>query len=71
VTPTPARNAIGTGAARGIGAAVARRLARDGFAVAAVDLRKVDCDRPDFDEGVCSYLERLALAFEGVDLSSS
>ncbi|MEW2329713.1 3-oxoacyl-ACP reductase FabG [Micromonospora chersina] len=35
---TSTRTAVVTGGARGIGAGVARRLARDGFAVAVVDL---------------------------------
>jgi 3-oxoacyl-[acyl-carrier protein] reductase len=41
---TSQRVAIVTGAARGIGAATAQRLGRDGFAVGVLDLDEASCD---------------------------
>ncbi|MFF2149379.1 3-oxoacyl-ACP reductase FabG [Kitasatospora sp. NPDC058190] len=41
---TTTRTAVVTGAARGIGAGVAKRLAADGFAVAVIDLDEAACE---------------------------
>ena len=49
VTPSRDRIAVVTGGARGIGAATARRLARDGFSIAVIDLDDTACG-PVVDE---------------------
>lgn len=58
--PTP-RTAVITGAARGIGAATARRLARDGFSIAVIDLDESAC-APIVDEICAAGGQALAVA---------
>lgn len=62
---TDTRTAIVTGAARGIGAETARRLARDGFQVAVLDLDEAAC-KPVVDEIVSAGGKALAV---GVDVA--
>lgn len=58
------RVALVTGAARGIGAAVVRRLAREGWRVVALD-RCADDERVDYPLGTPEQLTALAAEFPG------
>ncbi|MDQ0963477.1 NAD(P)-dependent dehydrogenase (short-subunit alcohol dehydrogenase family) [Streptomyces sp. B4I13] len=66
MTPTThvRRKAVSTGAARGIGAAVARRPAGDGMAVGVIDLDEADAGRVDHagaKAGLIGFTRSLAL----------
>ena len=61
----PQRTAIVTGSARGIGAAIARRLSNDGFAVAVLDLDE-EAGKPVRDEIISAGGSAIAV---GVDVS--
>ena len=62
----PARTAIVTGAARGIGAAIAKRLADDGLSVAVLDLDEASC-APVVDDIVQAGGRALAVGADVAD----
>lgn len=68
-TSTPGRAAVVTGAGKGMGEAVARRLARDGYAVAILDL-DIENARRVADEIVADGLHAIAVDVDVSDRGS-
>ena len=69
-TSTPGRAAVVTGAGKGMGEAIARRLARDGYAVAILDL-DIENARRVADEIVADGLRAIAVDVDVSDRGRS